>query len=266
MKTLKRLAIEEFRDEAVKSEGKDIEAVVLSSDKTFETTVKTSAEDDRTLIFTISTPDVDRAGDVVAIDGWRLEEYKKTPVVLWSHRNDMPPVAKAENVWISGGKLKAQAKFTPPGNSPILRFNDTILMMYKDGFLSATSVGFQPHKYSLSKDPGRQYGIDFHDQTLLEFSCCTVPMNPNALVEARSAGIDIQPLVEHQIEDILRNVKPEDISNLVDMLAERIGKVAMEKAQHDRVNYAARAWDREQRKKRMGRDLDLMTVKGIQTA
>jgi hypothetical protein len=58
------------------------------------------------------------------------------------------------------------------------------------GFLSATSVGFMPTKYAFVDDPERRWGIDFLEQELLEFSCVPVPANPEALIDAKAAGID----------------------------------------------------------------------------
>jgi hypothetical protein len=70
----------------------------------------------------------------------------------------------------------------------------------KGGFLSAVSVGFAPVKYAFSDEPGRSFGIDFLQQELLEFSVCPVPANPEALIEARSAGIDIAPIREWAVK------------------------------------------------------------------
>jgi hypothetical protein len=71
-----------------------------------------------------------------------------------------------------------------------------ILQLYKGGFLSATSVGFNPLKYAFTDDPKRRYGIDFLEQELLEFSCVTVPANAEALIEGRAAGIDVTPMLD----------------------------------------------------------------------
>jgi phage head maturation protease len=58
-----------------------------------------------------------------------------------------------------------------------------------DGFLNATSVGFRPLEWTLSKDPSRgadewEPGADFHRAELVEFSIVSVPCNPEALLEA----------------------------------------------------------------------------------
>lgn len=165
--------------------------------RTLETEIKASGEDVRVLDFTISTKSVDRYGDTVAPDGWKLKSYKKNPVVLWMHDNSLLPVGKATNVRVEDNKLKARVEFTPMG---MLAFNDTVYQMLKDGFLSATSVGFVPLKYNFSEDPKRQLGIDFIEQELLEFSIVTVPANAEALIEGR--GMD-----EEVVADASRSVE-----------------------------------------------------------
>lgn len=187
-------SIDEFRNAA---EGlRHLDANVRAS---FDTEIKAEG-DSRTLTFVISTPSVDRMGDTIAVEGWKLDQFRKNPVVLWAHDSGSLPVAKASKVWIESGRLMATAEFTPSG---MARFNDTVFDMLKAGFLNATSVGFAPLKYAFTDDPQRRYGIDFLEQELLEFSVVPVPANAEALVQARSAGIDIAP-VREWIEKVLR--------------------------------------------------------------
>jgi hypothetical protein len=185
-------SIEEFRQATVADPDAGADAAIRAS---FETEVKADGES-RKITFTISTASVDRYGDTIAVDGWQLDAFRKNPVVLWAHDSMSLPVAKAPRIWIEGGKLKAEAEFTPVG---MARFNDTVFDMYRLGFLSATSVGFMPIKYAFVDDPERRYGIDFLQQELLEFSCVPVPANPDALVDGKAlkaAGIDPAPLAE----------------------------------------------------------------------
>ncbi len=154
----------------------------------FDTEVKV-LDDSRSVDFTISTASVDRYGDTVSVDGWKLSNFRKNGVVLWMHDNTMLPVGKALDTRIEGGKLKSRVEFTPPG---MARFNDTVFDMIKGGFLSATSVGFIPLKYAFVDDPERRFGIDFQEQELLEFSIVTVPANPEALIEGRAAPADVE--------------------------------------------------------------------------
>ena len=161
--------------------------------KGFISEIKAIDDNARTIDFVISTASVDRMGDTIAVDGWKLENFRKNPVVLWAHDSSMMPVGKASNVRIEDGKLKARAEFMP---REISGFANAVYEATKAGFLSATSVGFAPLKYAFSEEPGRKYGIDFIEQELLEFSIVPIPANAEALIEARSAGIDIEPFKE----------------------------------------------------------------------
>ena len=42
--------------------------------------------------FVLSTDEVDRHGDVVSADGWRLEAYRENPVLLWAHDYQHPAI------------------------------------------------------------------------------------------------------------------------------------------------------------------------------
>ncbi len=192
-------SIEEFRRgriEAAKGEpirGEQTEPGAHVRTSFDDSEVKASAENPRLLTFTISSESVDRMGDTIAVDGWQLDAYKRNPVVLWSHDSGGLPVAKSPRVWKERPKLRAETLFTSPGLSA---FNDTVLEMYKGGFLSATSVGFVPLKYAFTDDPKRRFGIDFLEQELLEFSLVPVPANAEALIEGKAAGIDIGPMLD----------------------------------------------------------------------
>lgn len=161
--------------------------------KAFVAECKAIDPETRSVDFVISTAAVDRMGDTIAVDGWKLDTYRKNPVVLWAHDASELPVAKASNVRIEDGKLKARAEFVP---KEISGKANAVFEMIRGGFLSATSVGFAPIKYAFTEAPDRKYGIDFIEQELLEFSVVPIPANAEALVEARSAGIDIEPIRE----------------------------------------------------------------------
>lgn len=143
--------------------------------------------------FVISTESIDRDNDSINIDGWKLDNFKKNPVVLWVHDSRQPPVGKATNPIIEDSKLKSTTIFATQDLYP---FGYMVGQMYSKGFLHAVSVGFDPIKYSWVEDKDRPWGIDFEEQELLEYSCCPVPANPEALVDAKSAGIDLDPMLE----------------------------------------------------------------------
>lgn len=159
--------------------------------------VKFAKDESRQVTFVISTAAIDREGDTIAVEGWDVENYLKNPVVLWAHRYDQLPVAKAVSVVKSSGQLKATAEFPEPGINPLA---DTVFEMLRGGFLRATSVGFRPKK-SVHNEERPGWAMDFIEQELLEFSVVPVPANPEALMDAAKgfagaigAGIDLSPL------------------------------------------------------------------------
>lgn len=160
--------------------------------------VKEVEGSDRKIAFTISTGAVDRDRDTLKADGWKLDSYRKNAVVLWAHDSHALPIAKAESVRVQAGVLKAVAEFVP---AEVYPFAETVLQMLKGGFLRATSVGFipLPGKYKFNEERG---GVDFEEQELLEFSVVPVPSNPEALIDAKSAGLNVLPLREWAIKTL----------------------------------------------------------------
>ncbi len=148
--------------------------------------------------FVISTGVVDRDMDTVSTKGWDLKQYKKNPIVLFSHDSHRPPIGRGINIKLKDDKLRASVEFMD-NDIDTTGFSDTIFRMVRGGFLRATSVGFIPKEFEFSDDEDRGAdsffgGIDFLKQELLEFSIVPVPSNPEALIEARSKGIDTTPL------------------------------------------------------------------------
>lgn len=158
--------------------------------------VRTIDTEKRIIDFIISTDAVDRMFDTVAVDGWELTAFKKNPVVLFAHDHAQPPIAKAKSVKvdeIKKGKkaLVSRAEFMSEEISP---FAFSIFRMFVEGFMKATSVGFVPLEFKFAEGEDRPFGIDFIKQELIEFSAVPVPANPEALVDARSKGINTIPL------------------------------------------------------------------------
>jgi HK97 family phage prohead protease len=146
----------------------------------------------RAVDFVVSTGAVDRDGDTIDPRGFQLEAYRQNPVVLFAHDISQPPVARAESIESDGQALRSQAVFASRETYP---FADTIFRLLADGFLNAASVGFIPRQFSFSDDDERGLlAMDITQADLMEFSVVPVPSNPEALVQARSKGIDVDPL------------------------------------------------------------------------
>lgn len=144
----------------------------------------------RTVDFVVSGPDRDRQGDTVNPKGWKLQNYRRNPVVLWGHDYYSLPVARAAKIGMDGEELVATDEFAP---AEMYGFADTVFRMVIGRFLNAVSAGFRPIKWVWNDD---EHGYDFAEQELYEHSVVPVPAYPGALRRAVKAGIDIGPLRE----------------------------------------------------------------------
>ncbi|MBA4406987.1 hypothetical protein C0389_06910, partial [bacterium] len=99
--------------------------------------------------------------------------------LLWAHKYDEPPIGKVEKIKVENGKLLFKPKFATKEE---YEFADTIFKLYKGGYLSAFSVGFDPKEWANkeSKD-GTFTGREYFKQELLELSGVPVPCNQEAL-------------------------------------------------------------------------------------
>lgn len=151
-------------------------------------------EDGGKYTFTISTGSIDRERDTLAVSGWQLDNYRKNPTVLWAHDYSALPVGRAESIFSRNGQLVARMEFVP---AEVYPFAETVRQLIDGGFLKATSVGFRPLEWDFNEERG---GFDFKKQELLEFSIVPIPANPDALIEARNAGVALGPLKDWAIK------------------------------------------------------------------
>lgn len=156
-------------------------------------------EEQRTVDFIISTASRDREGDTINQQGWELTEYRSNPIVCWAHetgsrvKSARPPIAQSTREDVTEEGLVSTAKFPEMG---IYAFADLIFNLIKGEFLRASSVGFYPEEWEIVDYPDGGWGFRFVRQKLWEWSVVPIPANPDALVQARSAGLDTTPLVE----------------------------------------------------------------------
>jgi HK97 family phage prohead protease len=151
-----------------------------------------TAAAERAITFVISTGGLDRYNSTIAVKGWKIDAFNKNPVCLWGHDDSIPCIARAETTRVDGGRLVSTAVFATREIHPLA---DTIYQLIKAKFINAASVGWIPLKWQFVDEEGRGFGIDYLEQELLEFSVVNIPANPECLVEARSLGIDLKPLM-----------------------------------------------------------------------
>ena len=163
-------------------------------------------EEPRTLKFTISTESEDRDQDIIRSGGWDLKNFKKNPVVLWAHSYFTPPIGRSLKTEIDreAKVLRSIAQFTDHDENP---FGFMIYRLFERGYMKATSVGFIPKQWEKREDVERTGffpPMEFIKQELLEFSAVPVPANPEALLDAKSNGVELSPMVdwiEHELDE-----------------------------------------------------------------
>ncbi len=151
--------------------------------------------------FTISSPAIDRMNDSIAIEGWRLANFRRNPIVLFSHDSSELPIGRSPAVWIEELKLKATVTLAPSAANPLA---ERVRKMIDGRFLVACSVGFIPITWEFTKDPARPFGITFLEQELLEWSLTAVGANPEALIDFGQAGKSRAAQRRQREVDVLR--------------------------------------------------------------
>lgn len=151
--------------------------------------IKEIDDENRVIKFVGSTTTQDRSGDIIEATGWKLSNYMKNPVFLWSHNRvpELPPIGRTVELQRTTDNLVFNIEFA---TKDLLPFADTIYKMYRAGFIRAVSVGFIPTKREIITDPatGNFKGFRFTEQELVELSAVNVPDNPEALIQEAVHG------------------------------------------------------------------------------
>lgn len=149
-----------------------------------EGAVEVLSTNDRGGKIAITTSALDRQKDRVYAEGLSVENYMKNPVVQYGHNYREPWATVGKTIalnideqgrWVAEFELREPANEHDPQN--------IVLMLWKNGFLKAASIGFQPLTYK-ENDEG---GLDFPQTDLLEWSLVPVPANQEALALAMKA-------------------------------------------------------------------------------
>lgn len=157
--------------------------------------------------FIISDEALDRHGTVIKMDGWKLDNFKRNPIVMYAHAANRQPdpdlVIGRGDVSNDNGKLVGRIQFDTEGEGELEnRLAKKVLHKIDNGFLNATSVGFNPLRWGYGEkekgeDPDTFY---FREQELLEFSVVPVPSNPNAL--AKEFEKDISDFINRNVASV----------------------------------------------------------------
>lgn len=111
---------------------------------------------------------LDRDGEIITVEGWDFENFKKNPVVLWGHRYDSLPIGAVTNIEVDtiNQQIIMDGVFADTPQAQEIR------RLYDDGFLKTVSVGF----IGSERD-----GNVITKKEMLELSFVGIPSNPDAL-------------------------------------------------------------------------------------
>jgi HK97 family phage prohead protease len=139
-----------------------------------ETKAMPEMTEQRIFTFRASTSAVDRQGEVIDQAGWMLDDYKRNPVILDSHRygsiDDV--LGRALRIETTPQGLEVDVEFAETERGQMAR------RMVEGGFLRTVSVGFR----SLDRRPGGKGQPTTHSKMeLLEVSMVAIPANREAV-------------------------------------------------------------------------------------
>lgn len=180
--------------------------------RSFEERAAKVSDSGRRIVFTLSTEGKKRDGNEIVTEGWRLENYRNNPVVLYCHDRCGLPIAKSVREWKAnlsdiGRCLRGEAEFLEYDEK--FPLPDQVFRMYQRGVLNAVSVSWNPLKYEYLKDEGGYFiGIRFNEQELVEYSAVPVPADPDALVACLR---DLKPadMSKFDLNEMLKRVEGE---------------------------------------------------------
>jgi HK97 family phage prohead protease len=155
--------------------------------------------------FVASTDASDRLEDIVDQASWKLDNYRRNPVVLTDHDYSAAAVVGrgAVSVVEGVGLVLDVEKWSGKQTAEDVRAD------VEAGVINAVSVGFCPGRSVPRKalDPAHPYfkpdgcGYVFYDCELLEVSIVAVPANPEAVaVRANSAAEQTNALIDTLIK------------------------------------------------------------------
>lgn len=152
----------------------------------------------------ITTEDPDRGNEVVIARGMNDSQYKLNPIVTMQHAYTLPPVGKS--LWrkvVKDGEqrgVKAKTQYPPrPADWQGTWPGDVAFSLVQADLLRGKSIGFLPTKVHTPTDREREQNgwrdvtLVIDEWILLEYACCFLPCQQNAVVEAVSKSA-IDPL------------------------------------------------------------------------
>jgi HK97 family phage prohead protease len=153
--------------------------------------VKELDEERREFLGFASTPQVDRAGEIVSTEAMQAaaEQYMTNPLITWMH-DARYPIGRATDVAFKRGKTQITAKLTDKTETARDAWG-----LISDGIVRSLSIGFNPCRPEKKGDQS----FEMDGETLvwrkidwLETAVVSIPCNPGACITfAKGLGLDM---------------------------------------------------------------------------
>lgn len=134
--------------------------------------------DSRSFDVVASSETVDSHGSIVKQD-WKLDRYKRNPVVFFGHQSRDLPIGKASNVRIEDGELRAKITLVSKDANPLA---EQVIQLMREGALRGISAGFRSGKRSFTELEGRSVLV-LSSNELFELSVVGIGSNPDTEVK-----------------------------------------------------------------------------------
>jgi hypothetical protein len=133
----------------------------------------------------INTNEVDRYQTIVEPRGGRFDNYKRNPVLLWSHGMDAAfgfiPIGQVKSLTVKDTEVVAKIVFFDT------KLGRDIGNLYAKRQCRGFSIGFIPLSYTIELVNERPI-IRYVEWDLVELSACSVPANASSLARSLSSG------------------------------------------------------------------------------
>jgi len=195
-------------------------------------------EEERSFVAYASTKTMDAYGTVILPDAFDLKRFNKNPVIPWAHDYKSPPVARS--MWAKPDEkgLLFKPQFAKTA------FAEEVWQLYKEDYLNAFSIGFDPLKGVADDDElydqlREKWGIKekpwriFTKVGLYEISAVPVPANEDSLKLAIKNGIvksrnlitafekrEQENLVNQRLEDLFKNMG--DSAKIIEAMSKKL--------------------------------------------
>ena len=157
------------------------------------------AEDGSAHRMVIAANEVSRNGDELNLRGINFKNYRKNPVVLWSHDSyGGIPIAKTLKIGHDDqGRIEADFEFNSEDE-----FAARVENGWNNGFIRSASIRYLPTKVvEVRNEEGRVERLRIEESELLEWSLVPVPADPDSVrAAARALGLPAE---------IFRGLEPE---------------------------------------------------------